>query len=148
LKLATAPALARTRAPERGAAPGRVATCRAPLRRCTVSWGLRGGPALPRALRPTPGPLRRAQARLRALVAGPSSHTSSHAPAAHVARMHAGLAGQAAHLATPASKRTHAKQSRSAVVAVLQLPPGVKTAAVAKSFSKPSVASIELLLLP
>jgi hypothetical protein len=51
-------------------------------------------------------------------------------------------------LATHASKLTHAKQSRSVVVAVLQLPPGVKTAAVAKSFSKPSVASIELLLLP
>jgi hypothetical protein len=43
-------------------------------------------------------------------------------------------------LATPASKRTRAKQSRSVVVAILQLPPGIKTAAIVKSFSKPSVA--------
>jgi hypothetical protein len=107
-KLAPAPALARTCALERGAAPGRVATCRAPLLRCTVSRGLRGGPAPPRALRPTPGPLRRAQAQIHGLVAGPPGHTPSHASAARIARMHAWPAGQAAHLTTPTSKHTRA----------------------------------------
>jgi hypothetical protein len=94
------------------------AQCRPKLCRhvsCAPSSGVRplGGFAMDphpreRSARP-PGPMRRAHARLHGLDAGPLGHTLSHASAARVAHMHAGPAGQVAHLATPAltaSKRT------------------------------------------